>query len=45
MFADHIISFLTNFDYKGSLPNGISFLNSFRDNPEIIPVVSGFYRK
>jgi hypothetical protein len=45
MFADKIISFLTGLDYKRPLPNGISVLNPFRDNPEIIPVISQFYRK
>ena len=45
MVADKIISFLTGLDYNGRLPEGISILNPFRDNPQIIPVISQFYRK
>jgi hypothetical protein len=45
MFADKIISFLTGLDYKGPLPEGISIMNPFRDNPQIIPVISQFYNK
>jgi hypothetical protein len=45
MFADKIISFLAGLDYKGPLPEGISIMNPFRDNPQIIPVISQFYNK
>jgi hypothetical protein len=45
MFADKILSFLTGLDYNGPLPAGISLLNPFTDNPEIIPVISQFYHK
>jgi hypothetical protein len=45
MFAEKIISFLGSLDYKGPLPEGISVMNPFRDNPEIIPLVTSFYRK
>ena len=45
MFADKILAFLQGLDYKGPLPAGISLLNPFRDNPEIIPVISQFYHK
>ena len=45
MFAEKIISFCEGLEYKGSLPPGISVLNPFRDNPEIIPVISQFYHK
>lgn len=45
MFAEKIISFCEGLEYKGSLPPGISVLNPFRDNPEIIPVISHFYHK
>jgi Uracil DNA glycosylase superfamily len=45
MFADKIISFLTGLDYQGPLPEGISVMNPFRDNPVIIPVITQFYRK
>jgi hypothetical protein len=45
MFSEKVIKFLTELDFTGSLPPGISVLNPFRDNPEIIPVVSRFYHK
>jgi hypothetical protein len=45
MFADRIISFLTSLDYNGPLPEGISVMNPFRDNPGIIPLITQFYRK
>jgi hypothetical protein len=45
MFADKVISFFKELEYRGSLPPGISIMNPFRDNPEIIPVISQFYTK
>jgi hypothetical protein len=45
MFADSIIKFSEELDFKGSLPEGISIMNPFRDNPGIMPVVSTFYHK
>jgi len=45
MFADEVIQFLSNLEYKGSLPDGISIMNPLRDNPNIIPAVSEFYHK
>jgi hypothetical protein len=45
MFAEKVISFFKELDYQGSLPPGISILNPFRDNSEIIPVISQFYNK
>jgi hypothetical protein len=45
MFADNVISFFNELIYKGSLPPGISVMNPFRDNPEIMHVISRFYRK
>jgi hypothetical protein len=44
-FGEKIISFLKNLAYKGSMPEGISIMNPFRDDPKIIPVVSEFYNK
>ena len=44
-FAEKVISFFKELEYKGSLPPGISVMNPFRDNPEIIPVISEFYTK
>jgi hypothetical protein len=43
--ADKIIDFYTDLEFTGSLPDGISLLNPFRTNPEIIPLISQFYRK
>jgi hypothetical protein len=44
-FAEKIISFLNELEYKGSLPNGISVMNPFRENPEVISIVSRFYSR
>jgi len=44
-FAEKIISFCLSLDFKDSLPEGISVMNPFRNNPEVITVVSLFYRK
>ena len=45
MFADSLIQFFRELDFKGSLPDGISVMNPFRGNPEIIPMISQFYNK
>jgi hypothetical protein len=45
MFAEKVISFFKNLEFAGSLPSGIGILNPFRDNPEIIPVITQFYQK
>jgi hypothetical protein len=42
-FADKVILFLRDLDFSGSLPEGIEIMNPFRENPEIIPLVSAFY--
>ncbi len=44
-FADKIIAFNTQLDYKGVLPHGIRVMNPFKENKEILPISSGFYRK
>ena len=44
-FADEVIDFYINLDFTGSLPDGISLLNPFRSNSEIIPLIIQFYRK
>ena len=44
-FADRIISFCNNLDFTGSLPDGISVMNPFRNDPEVSAAVSRFYRK
>jgi hypothetical protein len=45
MFAEKVVSFYSELEFKGSLPSGISIMNPFRDNPQIIPVISRFYYK
>ena len=45
MFADKIIEFLTGLEYSGQLPRGIRIMNPYRENPEIVPVISQFYHK
>jgi len=44
-FAEQVISFCDELEYKGSLPEGISIMNPFKNNPEIIPAISQFYNK
>jgi hypothetical protein len=44
-FADRIIFFLENLDFKVSLPDGVSIMNPFRDDPRVMPVVRQFYMK
>ncbi len=45
MFAEKVVSFFNELEFKCSLPSGISIMNPFRDNPQIIPVISRFYNK
>ena len=42
-FADKVISFYSGLEFSGSLPTGISIMNPFKENPQIIPVISEFY--
>lgn len=44
-FADRIISFYREISFDGKLPEGISLMNPFRDNPQILDTISMFYRK
>lgn len=44
-FAEKIISFYKNLEFTGSLPDGVSIMNPFRDNPLIVPVISQFYSR
>ena len=44
-FADKIITFNSNIDFSGTLPEGISILNPFKTDPEILGTSSAFYRK
>jgi len=44
-FAEKVISFCHNLEFSGRLPDGISIMNPFRDNGEVISVIAAFYRK
>ncbi|MEO5890509.1 MAG: uracil-DNA glycosylase family protein [Ferruginibacter sp.] len=44
-FADHVIAFNKKVDFKGDLPAGISMMNPFREDKNIIPLSSLFYKK
>ena len=44
-FADKVIAFCHNLDFSGQLPAGISIMNPFRENGEVLEVISTFYRK
>lgn len=44
-FAERIIDFYSTLEFKGNLPPGISIMNPFRENPEIIPLITLFYYK
>lgn len=43
--AENIIEFNESLMYSGHLPNGIAIMNPFRENDQIMPVSSAFYRK
>jgi Uracil DNA glycosylase superfamily len=45
MFSGKVIKFLKELEFNGPLPEGISIMNPFRDNPGIIPVITQFYNK
>jgi len=44
-FADKIISFNKNLDFKDKLPEGVSIMNPFKENPEAMLISSQFYKK
>jgi hypothetical protein len=44
-FGDKVISFYKGLEFTGSLPQGISIMNPFQENPQIIPVISQFYSR
>lgn len=44
-FADKIIDFNLSLEFNGKLPEGIGIMNPFRENDQIIPISSTFYRK
>jgi len=44
-FADKVIEFNTNLDFKENLPEGISIMNPFKEDKNILPLSSLFYKK
>jgi hypothetical protein len=44
-FAGSVIDFYNDIKFTGTLPDGISVMNPFIDNPEILPVITQFYQK
>ena len=44
-FADKIILFNKNVDFKGTLPKGIRIMNPFRENKHSLEISSSFYKK
>lgn len=42
-FADKIVSFCQELDFKDPLPKGVSVMNPFKADPEVLRVVSEFY--
>ncbi len=44
-FADKVINFNNTINFSGELPQGISIMNPFKENKNIYPVWSGFYKK
>lgn len=44
-FADKAILFFSNLKYEGSLPRGISIMNPFAENKDVMNTVCEFYRK
>ncbi len=44
-FAEKIILFCRDLDFKGELPEGISIMNPYKDSPLVMSLVSDFYKK
>jgi hypothetical protein len=44
-FAEKVISFFEELEYSGSLPEGISIMNPYRNNPQILPLIIRFYKR
>jgi hypothetical protein len=44
-FADNVIAFNHSVEFTGNLPAGISMMNPFKENKNIIPLSSLFYKK
>jgi len=44
-FADKVIQFNKQLDFKGSLPAGIHIMNPFKENPQVNILMEQFYKK
>lgn len=44
-FAEKVISFNKQLNYKGSLPDGIHIMNPFREDTKVMGLSTAFYRK
>src|ERR1700678_2440482 len=44
-FADKVIPFNKQVDFKGTLPPGISIMNPFKENPQVNILMEQFYQK
>jgi len=44
-YAEKIISFCKEMEFNGLLPPEISIMNPFRSNPEVIEVITKFYKR
>jgi len=44
-FADKVIQFNKQVDFKGSLPTGIHIMNPFKENPQVNILMEQFYKK
>lgn len=44
-FADKVITFNKQLDFKGNLPPGISIMNPFKENPYAVGLMEAFYCK
>ena len=44
-FAEKVISFCKEIEFKSSLPPGIKIMNPFKNNPEVIRVITQFYNR
>lgn len=43
-FAEKVIAFCNDLKFSGQLPDGISIMNPFSKNGEMLTVISAFYR-
>jgi len=44
-FAEKVIQFNKQLDFKGTLPPGISVMNPYRNNPDAVRIMEEFYTK